>query len=1030
MARRLLAALAAAALTAGIAPAAAAAPDDGKIVTTTAHVDAPKVFWENGTFVLKNEAYDELYPLEKTVNWVGRGYARSGSNQGGQQYIFLPPDNEAYGHLRKVAERWYSAPGMPSGPFPIWAGFGADAGIPVEQFRNGTFALELTKFDGPGRMEAFMTNMDLYLPLFSSHETGRRVSYLVPGSHTHNETAFTKPGRYTLTYRAIARGVDRKIIASQEIPFVWQVGGTRPAKEAGPDLATAFNAAPTGDTSGYRFSLAPYEGREHDADDQLTELRFDAGSDTVAGKVQFFLDGYFLAEVPVEKGKARWAEMIGSGASNFQAVFVPAAPGTGGTAGTPKADGAANSAPATQATTGARWVSAPVSYTFGNAEAGTSESAAQLPEPHSQDPAPAMAGGEYTPSSFDYTVRTEKTATGNVTTSVAFADPKVRAYVHGGYYAKAEDKYPDCEVNMVTDSRGVATVTQGDSWCEGYHLKLSIDPHPEVNMSAAADVHFGTMDLSAPQSYSGRLAAAPAIGTGTQPAPAPQPEPAPEPEPGPNPAPNPSPNPGPNPPAPAPTPSVSPSAPAPAPAPQPAPSRTILRRGHVDLQAMPGEGGPGVALKDDTLEHATTSVQRDVSTVALAVPDSAKSPRAKGAVFDFLGAEGERLYQLPQNWDRSHIWPGWSTESYRKPTRFHVEPESIPAGAQYHAYALSGFGNVDRLFDTSRTALDLPDPTHQHAGWAFTQPGVYVLRVWYDDAAAAPEASGAGGANRAGRLVFLVGDETIAGYEQGTVSIPGDPAAPEPGGADHPSVDPNPGGKPNPGGGNPGGTPNPGGNPGGNPGDNPGGTVNPGGAPTPGATPAPQPSATPGTPGGISTQKPNPRPGIPGPGNNPGNKPLTPGGPPAPAPLPENPGAKALPPSGNAPLSPGGGATLTGNRVVGAPQAAGGGAPRPISPAPAKAGGPAAGKAAAPSATPSASATPGAGTPSGSAFVGMPNGAAGQGNQAAAGANADASASGWDRSIKLSTLAKIMGVIALCALCLGGGVALERHRRK
>ncbi|MDY5142922.1 hypothetical protein, partial [Actinotignum timonense] len=81
-------------------------------------------------------------------------------------------------------------------------------------------------------------------------------------------------------------------------------------------------------------------------------------------------------------------------------------------------------------------------------------------------------------------------------------------------------------------------------------------------------------------------------------------------------------------------------------------------------------------------------------------------------------------------------------------------------------------------------------------------------------------------------------------------------------------------------------------------------------------------------------------------------------------------------------------------------------------------------------ATPSASATPGAGTPSGSAFVGMPNGVAGQGNQAAAGANADASASGWDRSIKLSTLAKIMGVIALCALCLGGGVALERHRRK
>ncbi|MDK7197919.1 choice-of-anchor M domain-containing protein [Actinotignum sanguinis] len=1023
MARRFLAALAAAALTAGIAPAAAAAPDDGKIVTTTAHVDAPKVFWENGTFVLKNEAYDELYPLEKTVNWVGRGYARSGSNKGGQQYIFLPPDNEAYGHLRNVAERWYSAPGMPSGPFPIWAGFGADAAIPVEQFRNGTFALELTKFDGPGRMEAFMTNMDLYLPLFSSHEPGRRVSYLVPGSHTHNETAFTKPGRYTLTYRAIARGVDGNIIASQEIPFVWQVGGTRPAKEAGPDLATAFNAAPTGDTSGYRFSLAPYAGREHDGDDQLTELRFDAGSETVQGKVQFFLDGYFLAEVPVERGKARWAEMIGSGASNFQAVFVPTA--GGGTPGGDTGTASATRAAAANIATGARWVSATVSYTFGAAEAATAESAAQLPEPHSQDPAPAFVSGEYTPSSYDYTVRTEKTATGNVTTSVAFADPKVRAHVHGGYYAKAEDRYPDCEVNMVTDSRGVASVTQGDAWCEGYHLKLSIEPHPDVNMSAAADVHFGTMELSGPQSYSGRLAAAPAIGTGTQPAPGPQPDPAPGPQP--EPGPNPAPTPGPNPPAPAPTPSLSPSAPAPAPTPNPAPSRTILRRGHVDLQAVAGQAGqngPGITLKDDTLEHATTSVQRDVSTVALAVPDSAKSPRAKGAAFNFLGAEGTRLYQLPQNWDRSHIWPGWSTESYRKPTRFHVEPESIPAGAQYHAYALSGFGNVDRLFDTERTALDLPDPTHQHAGWAFTQPGVYVVRVWYDDAAASAAERGtatpvADPGARAKRLVFLVGDETISGYEQGTVSIPGDPTAPEPGGADNPSTDPTPGG---------------------NPGGNPGGTVNPGGAPTPGngastppapgTTPAPQPSSAPETPGVSTTPKPNPQPGIPGMGNNPGTKPQTPAGPPAPAPLPVNPGAKVPPPHGDAPSNPGGGATLTGNRAGGAPQAGGGGAPRPLSPAPAKAGGPAAGKPAAPSASPSASATPNAGAPSGSAFVGMPNGAVGPGGSGAAGANADASASGWDRSIKLSTLAKIMGVIALCALCLGGGVALERHRRK
>jgi len=42
----------------GLAPSitAHAGPDDGRIITTKGHVDAPKAYWENGTFVLKNES--------------------------------------------------------------------------------------------------------------------------------------------------------------------------------------------------------------------------------------------------------------------------------------------------------------------------------------------------------------------------------------------------------------------------------------------------------------------------------------------------------------------------------------------------------------------------------------------------------------------------------------------------------------------------------------------------------------------------------------------------------------------------------------------------------------------------------------------------------------------------------------------------------------------------------------------------------------------------------------------------------------
>ena len=54
-------------------PPTHAAPDDGKTVATLGHIDAPKTYWEGGTFVLKNEAHGKVYPLEQTVNWVGKG---------------------------------------------------------------------------------------------------------------------------------------------------------------------------------------------------------------------------------------------------------------------------------------------------------------------------------------------------------------------------------------------------------------------------------------------------------------------------------------------------------------------------------------------------------------------------------------------------------------------------------------------------------------------------------------------------------------------------------------------------------------------------------------------------------------------------------------------------------------------------------------------------------------------------------------------------------------------------------------------
>ncbi|WP_252923297.1 hypothetical protein [Cutibacterium avidum] len=102
----LSAALAAAVLFAG-APAGHAGPDDGKVVTTEAHVDAPKTYWEDGHFVLKNEAHMTAVPLDGTVNWIGRGYSTLLRPE--QKFMFTVPDDPAFAPLSDHGRRWYAA---------------------------------------------------------------------------------------------------------------------------------------------------------------------------------------------------------------------------------------------------------------------------------------------------------------------------------------------------------------------------------------------------------------------------------------------------------------------------------------------------------------------------------------------------------------------------------------------------------------------------------------------------------------------------------------------------------------------------------------------------------------------------------------------------------------------------------------------------------------------------------------------------------------------------------------------------------
>lgn len=80
-------------------------------------------------------------------------------------------------------------------------GFGADAGLPMKAFRDHTASLDLLSVNGPGNVELFSyldSESGLHRLLGTSQDSPKSIP-LSAGSHFHNYTAFSKPGRYELT---------------------------------------------------------------------------------------------------------------------------------------------------------------------------------------------------------------------------------------------------------------------------------------------------------------------------------------------------------------------------------------------------------------------------------------------------------------------------------------------------------------------------------------------------------------------------------------------------------------------------------------------------------------------------------------------------------------------------------------------------------------------------------------------------------------------------------------------------------------
>lgn len=711
-----------------ITPATAyAGPDDGKHIATQTHVDSPKSFWENDNFLLRSEFPGQTPPLiDDTVAWIGKGYTREDENgKRHQNFMYSLPQNGTQDYIGAPGTTYYTAPSQASANRePIWIGFGADTGLPVENFRDNIAFLDLLSVDGPGDVEFFTNDDDAdgaeLHRMLGSFKGSPHSTYLNAGTHTHNATLFTKPGRYRLTFRTTARTADGQLVASKPQTTSYQVGGQKPKDDKTPSLKERFDKSSSGDAAaaGYSLSMDKKQNLEKDGDDKLTTISFDA-ENKASGTLTLLIDGYFLTDLPVTDGHAKWDEYMGPESSNIQAVF------------TPEGD-----AP--------RWISQQVEFTPGS-PAHTDSSAAAEAWEETENPRQLAPTEEVTLQETGYKVRIRQQGKGGTKIIIDMDDKNFSGVMTGGLYDDKNDAKPTAPVEApITNGHGEATFTNGELF-KNTIAKVNIFPHSTVKAGHGSTV------LAEPFEFGENYEAKDELSTSADDNAA---------TPGEKPGSGDSPAPGDTP---------APSQPPKDEEAQRCSEKQVLDRGHVDIKALPTDDGFRTVLRDDTGQIDKNSVDRSLDDVVLGVHKNALTPRGQqlgDKKFDFLGNIGDRFYHLPQTQNQDIIWPGYNTEKldYSKmkdgTVNLNLKPTHTPEGAEWGAYIKKARGvGYDILANSAENdhTIETTFASHRHTHWAFTKPGIYTFEATYT----ATTTDGKELASEPQTLTFAIGDDAV-----------------------------------------------------------------------------------------------------------------------------------------------------------------------------------------------------------------------------------------------------------------------------
>ena len=687
-----------------LTPAAAwAGPDQDKDwIVTGQHVDAPIPVWHDDTNSFSLNTIN--MPMEKTALWIPKAWTGTGEKDEAKSQLVIPAKRPDLAFLGAEGTVLNAAPQTPGpGNTPIWAGLGAGEIGDTDKFEGETYTLDLISVDGPGRMEMFIDNGDSVNRFLSSHDTAYRSVY--NPRHTHLYTTFTQPGRYVANYKMTARSADGTAIYSSPItPLVWQVGGANPTDGTIKDIESAYNAARAQRTDGNAatstLTLSHHGEREHPGDNHLTDITLDTGVATDTGRAWITVNGYFLTEVGVEGGRATVSELLGADAAAVQAIYIPGD------------------------STSARWISQTVQYSQKDTEPVTVGGTDTILGPSNPDPAPVWNPDHLPISSRRVEVSYDLVpgSTDQYTATVRAADPNLRATYKIEFFESKWDFSPWCSMEGTLGAGGMDTKTQDLGVCQSdpMYMRVTLRPHPlsdaVMTVADASDVTVGShVGLTAMLTMRDGASA---------------PE---EPEPAPNPTPTP-----------APAPDNGGNDATPDPASSLLSDPVEIARGHLDvrLTQASGEGGLtyGLAVKDDSLTNARTSVLRTVGSTTLAVAPNARFVRPASLSdpsYDVLGTVGTATYVLPETQNSDIVWPGLSTEgidyaALPDGADLTLHLAQAPEGARVAFFQGGTFGAGAKVhFDSTKGdgLVHTTEATHMHGNWVFSAPGTYRIEV-------------------------------------------------------------------------------------------------------------------------------------------------------------------------------------------------------------------------------------------------------------------------------------------------------------